>query len=115
MSSWPGPSLEDFLMWQFDLIVDNDGSANHSLQIAEAMGVDTRRKRITGEQFAPLVALFEPHREYVERRLDDYSEENSGSWRDYAGYSFDDIPKEIDNAAISMVAAFGQQPVEGEK
>jgi hypothetical protein len=106
VSSWPGPDLEDFLMWQYDLIVDGDGSANPSLQIAEAVGVDTRRKSITREQFLPLLELFEPLRVDVERRLDWYNEEDCGSWRDYGGYAFDFIPKEIEAKAAEIVSGY---------
>lgn len=81
-------------MWNYDLIVDGDGSANPSLEIAEALGVQTGRRRLTQEQFAPVVALFEEHREYVEGRLEEFDEETM-SWRDYAGYSFDDIPADL--------------------
>lgn len=102
MSSLPGYTLEDFLMWNYDLIVDDDGGANPSLQIAEACGVQTRRKRITGAQFAPLVAMFEPYRDKVEWRLGDFDEENM-SWRDYAGYSFDFIPDELYERGSAVV------------
>lgn len=93
-------------MWQYDLIVDGDGGANPSLQIAEALGTNTRRKQITSAQFAPLIALFEPQREYVERRLSQFEDDNM-SWRDYAGYSFDDIPKEIESRAIEILSGLG--------
>lgn len=58
----------------------------------EALGTSpNRRPRLTVEQFAPVVAMFEPHREYVEMRLADFDDEYQ-SWRDYAGYSFENIP-----------------------
>jgi hypothetical protein len=94
MSSQPGLTLEKFLMWDFDLVVDGDATANPSLQIAEAVGtIIAPRPRITSEQFAPVVALFEPYRFDVERRLQDFDNDD-GSWRDYAGYAFDFIPRE---------------------
>jgi len=84
MSSCPGSTLEDFLMWNFDLVVDGYGGANPSLQIAEAIGVQSGRRRLTAAQFSPVVALFEPHREQVEYALGSYCEDENGSWRDYA-------------------------------
>lgn len=95
MSTCPGTTLEDYLMWRYNLIVDGDSSANLSLQIAEAMGVKTARKRITAAEFAPLVELFEPHRRKIEWRLEDCSEDESGSWRDYAGFAFDFLPGDV--------------------
>lgn len=95
MSSLPGCSLEAFLMWNYNLIVDGDGSANPSLQIAEAIGTATQRRvPLTNEQFAPLVALYEPYRDQVERRLADFDEENQ-SWRNYAGSNFDFLPASL--------------------
>ncbi len=96
MSNCPGATLEAFLMWIYDLIVDGDGSANPSLQIAEAIGTATNhRKQMTAEQFAPIVSLFEPYREKTEWTLVDYNEEDNGSWRDFAGYAFDFIPRQL--------------------
>ncbi len=103
MSSWPGPALEDFLMWQLDLIVDGDGGANPSLQIAEALGTITRRRHLTSEQFSPIVALFEAHRQDTERRLGDFDEETQ-SWRTYGGTAFDFIPEERYAQARKMIA-----------
>lgn len=95
MSSLPGLDLEDYLMWNYDLIVNGDGSANKSLQIAEALGTAVRRrKELTTEEFAPLIALFEPHRDEIEYRLSDFDDETQ-SWRDYAGYAFDFIPPDL--------------------
>lgn len=99
MSSCPGATLERYLEWLWDLIVDGDTGANPSLQIAELMGVDTRRIRITAEQFAPILALYEPYRELIEDKLMDYNEEDNGSWRDYACYAFDSVPESIDDQA----------------
>ena len=95
MSTCPGETLERFLMWNYDLIVDGDRSANLSLHIAEAVGVDTRRRRITGEQFAKVVEVFEPYRDQIERRLGHYNEEECGSWRDYSWVVSDGIPERI--------------------
>lgn len=100
MSSLPGLDLEDYLMWNFDLIVGENDNANPSLRIAEILGVETGRVRITPEQFAPLVHLYEPHRDMVERRLAQFDEDRQ-SWRDYAGYAFDFLD-ELDAKAIPL-------------
>ncbi len=94
MSSLPGLGLEDFVMWAHDLIVDGNTGANKSLQIAEALGVPTRRIRVTGDQFQRILDLYEPYREDVERRLSDF-DEAAQSWRDYASYSFGFVPDEV--------------------
>jgi len=94
MSSCPGLQLEDFIMWKHDLIVDGYTGANSSLQIAETLGVQTRRVRITRDQFIPFVELYEPYRDHVEQLLLDF-DEYENSWRDYAGYNFDFIPDTI--------------------
>lgn len=103
MSTCPGRTLEKFLMWNFDLIVADDASANLSLQLAEATGVDTRRKRITAEQFAPIVATFEPYREQIERRLDNYNEEDCGSWRGYSSHVSEDVPSGVMESALFLI------------
>lgn len=94
MSSLPGFTLESFVAWNYDIVVEGQNDPNTSLQIAEALGTATqRRPRLTQEQFAKVVAIFEPHRERVEDRLG-YFDEDCQSWRDYAGYSFDFIADE---------------------
>lgn len=107
MSSWPGGYLEDYLMWDFDLIVDDDNGANPSLQIAESMGTPTRRIRITKEQFAPIVALYEPYREDMERMLN-WFEDDSMSWRDYASNVSERAPQEVHDKALEMRKALAQ-------
>lgn len=91
MSSLPGHTLEDFLMWNFDLIVDGDGHANPSLEIAEALGVPTRRRSVSAEQFGRIVAQYEQYRADAERSLENFDEETQ-SWRDYAGSAFEFMP-----------------------
>lgn len=100
MSSIPGYELEDYVMWEHDLIVGDHDSANESLRIVEILGRPTRRVRITREQFAPLLNLYEPHREAVERSLLDF-DEDSQSWRDYAGYAFT-VPSRVIDAANDL-------------
>lgn len=110
MSSLPGLDLEDFVAWNFDLVVEDQGEANPSLGIAEAIGTRKPRPRLTKDQLAAVLALFEPYRERVEAALSAFDEGNQ-SWRDYAGYSFDYIPDSVYDAAIAVLRA---QTVGGE-
>lgn len=102
MSSCPGSTLEDYLMWDLDLIVEDQNQANESLRIAEALGVKTRRKLITQLEFNPIVALFEPHREVVEYLLQDFDDDTQ-SWRDYAGASFGFISETLYDQARALL------------
>lgn len=108
MSSWPGGYLEDYLMWDFDLIVDEETGANKSLEIAEAIGVPSRRIRINKEQFAPILALYEPYRDDMERHLN-WFEDDSMSWRDYASCVGECAPDEIHKAALELRRALPNQ------
>lgn len=102
MSSRPGITLESFIEWNWDLVVMNgEPDANVSLGLAEMMGNIKPRPRITPEQFAPIVAVYEPYREHVEYNLDEFDEENQ-SWRDYAGYAFS-IPDHVTEEARRLV------------
>lgn len=106
MSSKPGNSLEDFLAWMFDVVVEGRDDANASLQIAEALGTTSRsRQRLTYEQFSKIVNLYESSRDYVERRLADFDEETQ-SWRGYAGCSFDDLPEILSQEAFRLIDGF---------
>lgn len=104
MSSCPGKELEDYLMWCYDLVVENHEDANPSLQMAEALGKSSRRTRLTQAEFQPIVALAEPEREHVEYHLRWFNEETQ-SWRDYAS-SVDWLPKQIEDAIEVLVAAY---------
>lgn len=96
MSTIPGYTLEKLLMWNYNLIVEGDDTANVSMMIAERIGfADSRRKMISEAQFAPLIALFEPYRENIEYLLEEYSEEDCGSWRDYAQHVCERAPDEV--------------------
>lgn len=112
MSTIPGYTLECYVMWDLDLIVDDDRSANLSLSLAEAMGQPTRRTRITSAQFREILALYEPFRVAVERALDQYDEDDSGSWRDYAGFAMGDlIPTAVyDKARRAVANILKEQP-----
>ena len=102
MSSLPGLTLEKFLSWQYDVIVDNDATANASLHIAEVLGNIPRRLSITKEEFEPILSLFEPYREYVEDKLFNFDKDNQ-SWRMYASYAFDNIPESVYEQARKLV------------
>ena len=92
MSSCPGSTLEDYLAWTFNVVVEGQDENNPSLGIAEMLGTATRRRDVlTKEDFAPIVKLFEDFRERVEGRLEDFDDDTQ-SWRDYAGCCFDDLP-----------------------
>lgn len=68
MSEYPGPKLEDLLR--------------------DTFGVSP-----SDEFFPGLVQFYEPYREQIERRLDDFDEDEHGSWRDYKyEVMWDNIP-----------------------
>ena len=120
MSSIPGLTLESYVMWNHNLVVIGylrriyprrhkgkekeesikmatfsfGTSANTSLQIAEALGVNTRRVNLSPAQFDTILSIYEPYRAIVETRLADFNEE-SQSWRTYAGSCFNDIEETI--------------------
>lgn len=70
MSSWPGSKLEDAI-W--------DTYGTWQGQLPESIP----RKTIAPELLERLVVFYEPHRDTIEYRLNDYSEDNGISWRDY--------------------------------
>lgn len=98
MSSWPGPRLEDFAGWTFDFVPLYEGGGesdvNPSLFLAEAIGRREPRPRFSAEQVKAIIAPLEPYREEIEDYLNEYSEEEYGSWRDYA-LCFDFIPEGV--------------------
>lgn len=102
MSSLPGYKLEDFVAWQWNLRVDGEAENNMSLGIAEALGNVAPRPHITKEQFAPILAIYEPFREDIERRLCDFDEDTQ-SWRDYSQYVDVDITPEMEAEAERLV------------
>lgn len=80
MSSLPGYTLEDYISWQWDVVAPSvDG--NVSLRIAEGLGMPSRRKAITAVQFQRIVAIYEPLRHYVEKRLDEFDDESQSMAR----------------------------------
>ncbi len=58
------------------------------------LGNTPRRLSVTKEEFQELISLFELHRDYVERKLFDFDEENQ-SWKMYAAYEFENIPDDL--------------------
>lgn len=114
MSSIPGYTLESFLIWNLNLIVEDTEEANFSLSCAELIGTVHQRPMLTQEQFKQILALFDPVivsdstetiREMVERRLDDF-EEDEQSWRDYCNYVDTDVPEELYDKARALIASF---------
>lgn len=108
MSTLPGLSLESYVMWDLDLIVDGDTTANPSLMLAELLGTSNYRKRLTGEQFKPILQLYEPYRVDIESRLLSFDEdgEEAGSWRDYAGSAFAFIPDTVRQQARHILGVY---------
>jgi hypothetical protein len=107
MSSLPGFYLEDYLAWRYNLRVEDSAEANASLGIAEALGLvlHGHRPLLSSEQFEPLVALFEPLRDQIERLLLDFDGETM-SWRTYGGSAFDLITAELHRQAKDYLASF---------
>jgi hypothetical protein len=94
VSHCPGPRLEDWITdyWH---IVDADGEYGTGI-----------RRWYTGqlifskEQFAALVAIYEPAREHVERLIGEFDEEEQ-SWRAYCDVFA--IPQDIKDKARQYV------------
>lgn len=97
MSHCPGLKLEDWITdwWR---LVDADGEHGTSIR-----RMYVGQLILSKEQFQALVAIYEPAREMIEYVLQDYNEEENGSWRDFCGYAFDGIPKEIEDRAEGYV------------
>jgi len=99
MSHCPGSFLEDWLTDWYRLVVQD-------LDVGSGIRwMYTGQLILTKEQFAELVAIHAPAREMIENKLSEYSEEENGSWRDYCGYAFDSVPKEILDKADAFIAA----------
>jgi len=109
MSSIPGYTLEAFLAWQFNLVIIGQTDANASRGMAESLGNAIPRPVLSNVQFAPLVALYEPHRETIERRLGDFDEDTQ-SWRGYAEVVDLDVPLETVEAAEEYVKVLTTAP-----
>lgn len=94
MSSIPGYTLELYVEWLHDLVIEKQTGPILSLRMAEMLTPHSaRRKVLTEEQFAGVIAFYEPHRESIENWLSDFDEEKQG-WRSYSGYREDLTPIE---------------------
>ena len=62
--------------------------------IAERVGAMTPQKRIESILFKEIVKRFDPWRESVESKLEDFNEETQ-SWRGQSEYVCDIIPEEV--------------------
>lgn len=109
MSSIPGYTLEAFIAWQYDLIVEGEGENNFSRGVAESIGAAVKRPTLSTLQFKPLVAMHEPYREVIERRLGEFDEETQ-SWRNYATYVDIDVPLEVVEATQEYVKVLTTTP-----
>ena len=84
MSTKPGDTMEDYLAWQLNLVVDHHGEANVSLGIANTPGHVMPRRRLTWKQFQFMVVTLEPLRPVIEQLLVDYDEKKDGGWKHYS-------------------------------
>lgn len=103
MSSIPGYTLEDYVMWLLDIKVKGRDDANLSLQIAEILGFNENPRPLISEvDFQKIISYFEPYRNTTERRLADFDHEWQ-SWRTYAAYSFEHIPDDVVDSAYEII------------
>lgn len=105
MSSCPGLTLEAFIAWEWNLLVEGYESSNMSLFLVETIFGTESRKKLSLLQFEQIVDLYEPYREEVEYRLEDFDKDWQ-SWRDYAGNIFAIIPPEIRQEANQLIINF---------
>jgi hypothetical protein len=104
MSSCPGLTLEDFLLWNYNLTAEFAPEANFSTGIAQALGNIRPRHCLTQNQLRTLTEGFEHLRKEVENALLVFDDEGQ-SWRTYAGYAFDFIPDDIYTAGKIYIDA----------
>ena len=102
MSSLPGYTLESFVAWQWNLIVEELPESNVSLGMAEFFGTVSRRKTLTQTEFKEIISLYLPYRQIIEGRLADFDEETQ-SWRGYAEVVDPDIPEEVQRKIGQLV------------
>lgn len=102
MSEIPGYTLEAFVEWEWNFVVIGESDKNFNLAVAEMLNGNYKRPRITKEQFDKLVALYEPYREMIEYRLDQFDEENQ-SWRGYCNYVTEGISPDDELLINTMV------------
>lgn len=102
MSEIPGYTLEAFVEWEWNFVVIGESDKNFNLAVAEMLSGNYNRPRITKEQFAKLIALYEPYREMIECRLDQFDEDNQ-SWRGYCNHVTEGISSEDQLLIEAMV------------
>jgi len=108
MSSKPVETLEEFLAWYFDIVVEGMNDVNPSLALAEALDrYRPKRKRVTKDQFRPLVFLFEELRDRVELSIEQFSE-NPMSWCAHADLAIGFIPDSLHQQGKAIVENMGQ-------
>ena len=113
MSSLPGYTLEAFISWNFDLVIEDLGETNVSLGMAELLGNIAPRKTMSKEKFTELITtFFEPYRESVELYLG-WFDGDSQSWRDYSACVFDCIPEPILDNALAWIRLFFEKETKG--
>lgn len=115
MASCPGETLELFLAWNFNLIIDDLPEANLSLGLAEMMGSSVKpRPTLTTEQFTEIVNMYEPCRGAIEMALSDFDEGLDGSWRTYGSYVLSHYyhaseEKELENRVMVYLKSIGKR------
>jgi hypothetical protein len=102
MSSLPGLLLEDFVAWQHDVVVEGNSDPNFSLGLAEALGKIPQRACHMQEYFKSILVFYEPWRERIEDKLDEFDEDNQ-SWRAYAPYVADTVPNSLLDLAHKLL------------
>jgi hypothetical protein len=97
MSHWPGPKLEDWIT-DWHRVIDADGEHGTTIRRCYA-----GQRILDKQQLAELVKMYEPLRERIEELLDDYVEEEHGSWRDYCN-EFDFV-EDVSKLAHDYIAS----------
>lgn len=107
MSMIPGYSLEDYLSDAYRVF---DKSGEYGNQFARSCNENSDGEIygdyvfLDDEDFKKFVAIFESCRQKVEFYLDEYDEEESGSWRDYKGFVMaDQISDEIEKLGTAFL------------
>jgi hypothetical protein len=80
MSHCPGDTLEDFLTDLFALVV-REGTMGDAIRRLYA-----GQRILSAAQLAELAVIFEPYRGDVERYLEEFDDDEHGSWRDFRNF-----------------------------
>lgn len=107
MSHCPGRTLEDYLTDLHRIIVQDADVGSSIRRIYSGQTV------ATNEQFKQLVALYEPCREEIERKLRDFDEDESGSWRDYKYFVMVDYHSEVNEDEAFQLITSWNAPITG--